>query len=66
MTKPTTLLSEKGYWGRYYEILPDCRSHKEAWERLEAELMETYGVERYTSYESFRVMKTKYLQGLKD
>lgn len=63
MTK--SILTTEGYWARYYQLLQDGSSNKDAWAQLEDELREQFGTSKYSSYESFRVMKTKYLQSLK-
>lgn len=50
-----------GYFIRFYEYVGECRTHREAWQRLEDERSE-YGLEeKYTSYDSFKVGKKKYL-----
>ncbi len=61
MTYP--LFTPRGYFTRFYEILPDHKSGCEAYHALERELMDKYGVELYKSYESFRKAKSIYLSG---
>lgn len=54
------------YFNRFYEVFAekgDC-SYKEAWEALEIEYFDVFGQNRYTSYESFRTSKWRYLKKL--
>lgn len=51
--------SASRYWDRYYEILPDVRNNKEAYEQVEGEWNDV-GVEMYPTYESFRAGKNRY------
>lgn len=55
--KTLQTLTVKGYFLRFYEILPDFRTNRETWEALEAERMASGLPERYSSYESFRAAK---------
>lgn len=54
------ILTLPGYWNRYQEIYTECRTDREAWERLEKELDDRFGIGRYTSYESFKQNKSRY------
>lgn len=60
------ILDLKGYFQRHFELCKDCKTQAEAYERLEQELedlqtkMEIPHKPRYTSYESFRISKTRY------
>lgn len=49
------ILTKKGLFDRYIEILPECKNGREAYDRLCSEIEQKYGIEpRYTSYASFR------------
>lgn len=50
-------LTIQGYFERFYELLPECNTNRQAYERLEQERQEIGLSERYSSYESFRVAK---------
>jgi len=50
-----------GYFHRFYELSGECRTHQEAWIRLEEE-RDTFGLdEKYKTYESFRKAKSNYM-----
>ena len=55
-----TLLTKEGYFKRFFELLDIWPTHYDAYVMLEAELHEKYGLEKYSSYESFRVMKHRF------
>lgn len=55
--KISQLSDNRGYFERFYEILPETTSHRAAWEQLEAEREEVGLPERYSSYESFKAGK---------
>ena len=53
--------STSGYFHRFYELSGECRTHQEAWIRLEEE-RDTFGLdEKYKTYESFRKAKSNYM-----
>ncbi len=54
------LLNEKGYFARFHALRYEYRSDYLAWEALEKELHEFFGISRYDSYDSFRRMKSYY------
>ena len=62
MTDTPNILTSTGYWQRYQDIYSECRTDKDAWEYLEKEMMDRYGIGKYESYESFRVGKHRYYQ----
>lgn len=62
MNETINILTQSGYWARYQEIYLSCRTDKYAWEKLEDESMNRYGIGKYESYESFRVGKHRYYQ----
>ena len=53
--------STSGYFHRFYELSSECRTHQEAWQKLEEE-REDFGLdEKYKTYESFRKAKSNYM-----
>lgn len=61
------LLTQEGYFDRFFEIIADKNvgSYREAYELLEAEHYQAFNQNRYNSYDSFRVMKNRYLNNLR-
>jgi len=53
--------STSGYFHRFYELSGECRTHQEAWQKLEEERDELGLVEKYTTYNSFRKAKSNYM-----
>lgn len=53
-----------GYFERYFELLPDYRSGFEAYEAIEREFFKVFNCNRYSSYDSFRISKRRYIHGL--
>lgn len=52
------------YWERFFYFLYESGGyHKKAYELIEEEYFEKYGINRFTSYESFRVGKHRRLCG---
>ena len=51
-----------GYFHRFYELVPDCKNHQEAWQKLEEEREELGLNEKYTTYNSFRKAKSNYME----
>jgi hypothetical protein len=54
MNEKTNLLTNDGYFGRYWDLLNDGKTMTEAWEAVEAELVEQTGLKRFVSMASFR------------
>jgi hypothetical protein len=53
--------STDGYFNRFYELSGECRTHQEAWLKLEEE-RDTFGLdEKYKTYDSFRKAKSLYM-----
>lgn len=50
-----------GYFHRFYELSGECRTHQEAWQKLEEEREELGLDEKYTTYNSFRKAKSNYM-----
>jgi hypothetical protein len=62
----TIIFTIQGYFQRHFELCQTCTSQKEAYYQLEDELealqkeLKMKPKPRYTSYESFRMSKTRY------
>jgi len=56
------LLTPSGYFDRFYEIKGSDITDKKVWEMLEEEYTYLYNTSKYSSYESFRVGKYRYLK----
>ena len=54
--------STSGYFHRFYELSGECRTHQEAWQRLEEEREDLGLDEKYTTYNSFRKAKSVYME----
>jgi len=51
-----------GYFHRFYELSGECRTHQEAWIKLEEEREDLGLEEKYSSYDSFRKAKSNYME----
>ena len=56
------LYSEKGFFERYSELLAECGQGSIAYEQLEREFIEVFGQCKYSDFDSFRVMHSRYLK----
>jgi len=54
--------STSGYFHRFYELSGECRTHQEAWQKLEEEREDLGLDEKYTTYNSFRKAKSVYME----
>lgn len=54
--------STSGYFHRFYELSGECRTHQEAWIKLEEEREDLGLEEKYSSYDSFRKAKSNYME----
>jgi hypothetical protein len=60
------ILSLSGYFNRHFELCRDCKTQEDAYDMLEDELkklhehLEIPYKARYTSYESFRMNKSRF------
>jgi len=54
------ILNIRGYFDRHLELCKTEKTQQDAYEKLEDEYKELTEVNRYISYESFRVAKSKY------
>ena len=63
-----SLLQTNAYFERYYQILADLGhgNAKKAWEAVEEELYDLTELNRYSTYESFRLGRYKYIRGLRN
>lgn len=56
------LLTHDGYMDRYFELLADFSEYRDAsrraWEAVEAELSEKYGMCRYSTHNSFQAARS--------
>lgn len=59
------LRSRKGYFERFFALCPKHKVYRKAYEALEHEYYAVYGENRYSSYQSFRVHKHRYLKQLR-
>lgn len=59
-----SILSKDGYFDRFFELCVDTKTYREAYEQVEEEYINLIGSHRYSSYESFKTIKTRYLRGL--
>lgn len=58
------LLTQEGYFERFFELVTVSGTYQEAYVKLETEYEQYFGQEKYTSYDSFRNMKRRYLRDL--
>jgi hypothetical protein len=56
------LLNDKGYFTMFYQMTIEFNTHEETFDALESLFYNFYGKNKYTSYESFRVAKCRYLK----
>jgi hypothetical protein len=60
---PSQLVKFEGYLKRFHQILNSSAiSNKEAFNIIEDEYFEAFKTNRYSSYESFRIVKARYLK----
>lgn len=55
------LYSVDGYFERFYEIYQNCRTGSQAFELLEREYFDVFGANRYSDYNTFMVMRRRYI-----
>ncbi len=58
------ILTREGYFGRFFELCEEYNTYRAAYEALEEELFLLTQTTRYSSYESFKTIKTRYLKNL--
>lgn len=56
------ILNIRGYFDRHLELCKIEKTQQDAYDRLEEEYKKMTEVNRYISYESFRVAKSKYFK----
>lgn len=52
-------VTTRGFINRYMNNLKKCRTNEEAYELTEQEYKSEYGIQKYSSYDSFRVVKNR-------
>lgn len=55
------ILTTDGYFNRWYEFKKAGMTHKQAYEKLEDEMFDKYGINKYSSFESFEQMLYRYI-----
>jgi len=60
-----SMLTIKGFMAVYFRKLKDADTYEQAYELTEREYKKHFGFTRYSSYDSFRRTKYRYLQGSK-
>ena len=55
------LLIKRDYFERFYEFKKEGLTHELAYEKLEDELLNKYGINRYSSFESFERSFYRYI-----
>jgi len=65
MNKRRELYTLDQYFERYFEIVPEYETYREAYEKVEREHVDLYSAKRYSSYISFRQAKKKYIDRLR-
>jgi len=63
---PRSLYDRKVYILRFYHHLSRYDTHKAAYEATEAEFYDYFGSCKYTSYESFKNVKSRYINALRN
>lgn len=58
----TRLLSFTGFNQAFEEELPRSRSYKEAFQKVQDQLEEAFGIEKYSSYNSFQTVRKRKLK----
>lgn len=59
---PFRLLNTSGYMNRFLELSTETQTYREAYQKTEKEYRTAFGTNRYSSYSSFRVIKTRYFK----
>lgn len=60
MIKLTVTVSNKDYFERHFQLCQTCKSQQEAYEKLEDEVKEATGKNKFATYDAFRMAKTRY------
>lgn len=56
----TAIVKTSDYFQRFFELLKTSKTEAEAYEVLENEYQDRYGKMKYSSYGSFKVMKSRW------
>jgi len=59
---PADMISTNGFINRYFQNLKKARTNEEAYEITAKEYVHAFGVNKYSSYESFRQVKNRKLK----
>jgi hypothetical protein len=59
--KVRRLYAFRGYFERFFELLQENTTSLQAYEALEREYYDVFGENRYSSYETFKVMRRRYV-----
>jgi hypothetical protein len=62
----SSVLTNVGYFKRYYEIKTDGMTQPEAYLRLEGEIRSEYGVNVYTTFHAFERSLQRYIKNIKN
>ena len=54
--------TQQGFFEYWFKILPLCKNYKEAFDLVNFLHLKIFGVEKYTSYASFKNQKARYLK----
>lgn len=57
--------TRQGFFEYWFKILPKCKSHKTAFDIVNLLFLLIFKEEKYTSYDSFKKQKSRYLKSLK-
>lgn len=61
--KDIDLINFKTYLARYLRYCGECDTYREAWEKTEEDYYKVFKRYRYSSFQSFAVVKGRYLRG---
>jgi hypothetical protein len=53
------LLTPKGFVNRFFELLPHCETHEQAYEMVESQHLAAFQNRKYKSFDSFRVVRDR-------
>ncbi len=56
-----TIGTREGFFQRYFKLLPDARTKFEAFEQVNREYEEIFGEEKYSDFQSFVVVYSRYV-----
>jgi|JI10StandDraft_1071094.scaffolds.fasta_scaffold349791_2 hypothetical protein len=56
------LLDFVGFYQRWFEVLKDSKTHREAYDKVEAEYQAFFKRRRYRNFETFQVVRCRYFK----